>query len=336
MPEAEQEPAALVKILGIVGTLEQWLAHPDRAEEHFTRALAICRASDDRPGVVSMLRGLASIAIDRGDLERASDLLDDVLAQAPETGSAWEMAAASRLLGLVALTNGKYSEAIRRGEEAATRWHALGDTGHAAAAQVIVARGALGAGDHLRTATVAQDLLHLLSDAGDDILVCECFEIAAALAEKQGDPSRATRLLAASETMLQQISTSRWPVIQAAFERLAATTRRALGPSGFATTWEMGQALSLAEATAEAHLTFARVAGNTPPANRTHDDPTALTSREREVVRLLVGGLSDKEIAAALGITRHTASHHVRAIRAKLGVPSRAAVAALAVQHGIL
>ena len=54
--------------------------------------------------------------------------------------------------------------------------------------------------------------------------------------------------------------------------------------------------------------------------------------REREVLHLLVDGLSDKEIAAALGITRHTVSHYVRVIRGKLSAPSRAAAAALAVR----
>jgi DNA-binding CsgD family transcriptional regulator len=50
----------------------------------------------------------------------------------------------------------------------------------------------------------------------------------------------------------------------------------------------------------------------------------------------MVAGHSDKEIAAALGITRHTASHHVSAIRTKLGASSRAAATAIAVRDGLL
>jgi DNA-binding CsgD family transcriptional regulator len=56
---------------------------------------------------------------------------------------------------------------------------------------------------------------------------------------------------------------------------------------------------------------------------------------EREVLRLLVEGLSDKEIAAVLGIARATVSDHASAIRAKLGVPSRAAASALAIRNGL-
>jgi DNA-binding CsgD family transcriptional regulator len=48
------------------------------------------------------------------------------------------------------------------------------------------------------------------------------------------------------------------------------------------------------------------------------------------VLRLLVAGRSDKEIADALFITRRSASKYVSAVLAKLGVPSRTAAVALA------
>lgn len=53
-----------------------------------------------------------------------------------------------------------------------------------------------------------------------------------------------------------------------------------------------------------------------------------LTEREIEVTRLLCRGLSDAEIAAELFLSPHTVHDHVRAVRRKLGVRSRAAVAA--------
>ena len=62
--------------------------------------------------------------------------------------------------------------------------------------------------------------------------------------------------------------------------------------------------------------------------------PHGLTQREREVLRLLVDGRSDREIAAALFISPRTAGHHVASILAKLGVDSRAAAAARAVREG--
>jgi DNA-binding NarL/FixJ family response regulator len=55
-----------------------------------------------------------------------------------------------------------------------------------------------------------------------------------------------------------------------------------------------------------------------------------LTSREREVLRLLVAGRSNKEIAGALFISPKTASVHVSNILGKLGASSRTEAAAIA------
>jgi DNA-binding CsgD family transcriptional regulator len=61
-----------------------------------------------------------------------------------------------------------------------------------------------------------------------------------------------------------------------------------------------------------------------------------LSRREAEVLRLVAKGLSDKEIAARLVLSRHTVHRHVSSILAKLGLPSRTAAAAYAAQHGLL
>lgn len=59
-----------------------------------------------------------------------------------------------------------------------------------------------------------------------------------------------------------------------------------------------------------------------------------LTSREVLVARLVTQGLSDAEIAAHLCISRHTARHHTEHLRQKLGVRSRAEVAAHVLRGG--
>jgi len=65
------------------------------------------------------------------------------------------------------------------------------------------------------------------------------------------------------------------------------------------------------------------------------DALSGLTAREREVVRLLAAGRSNREIAAALFIAPKTASVHVSNILAKLGASSRTEAAAIALQAGL-
>lgn len=62
----------------------------------------------------------------------------------------------------------------------------------------------------------------------------------------------------------------------------------------------------------------------------------ALTNREREVLVLLVKGRSNKEIAAALGISEETAKSHLKTLFAKLGVRDRTEAAIQAIRHGIV
>jgi DNA-binding CsgD family transcriptional regulator/tetratricopeptide (TPR) repeat protein len=62
--------------------------------------------------------------------------------------------------------------------------------------------------------------------------------------------------------------------------------------------------------------------------------PLGLTAREVEVLKLVVDGRSNREIAAALFISAKTASVHVSNILAKLEVPSRGAAAAAARRLG--
>jgi two-component system nitrate/nitrite response regulator NarL len=63
---------------------------------------------------------------------------------------------------------------------------------------------------------------------------------------------------------------------------------------------------------------------------------TQLTSREIEVLGLLVEGASGSEMAAGLGISGNTVRTHVQSILTKLQVHSRLEAATFAVRHGLV
>lgn len=64
--------------------------------------------------------------------------------------------------------------------------------------------------------------------------------------------------------------------------------------------------------------------------------PEPLTPREIEVLRLLVEGLTNKAIAARLGISDHTVKFHIGAIMGKLGASSRTEAVTMAVRQGLI
>ena len=77
-----------------------------------------------------------------------------------------------------------------------------------------------------------------------------------------------------------------------------------------------------------------RAAGH--PVRRRREWPAGLTNREIEVLRLLVRGLSNKEIAERLVISRKTAGSHVEHIYSKIGVSNRARASLFAMKHGLM
>ena len=77
-----------------------------------------------------------------------------------------------------------------------------------------------------------------------------------------------------------------------------------------------------------------RADGHAAPPRR--ELPAGLTRREVEVLKLLVRGLSNKEIAERLVIAPKTAGNHVEHIYGKIGVSNRARAALFAVSHGLM
>ena len=63
--------------------------------------------------------------------------------------------------------------------------------------------------------------------------------------------------------------------------------------------------------------------------------PVDLTERELEVLRLLAGGRTKRQIATELFISHSTVHTHTVHIYAKCGVSTRAGLAMFAMRHGL-
>jgi DNA-binding NarL/FixJ family response regulator len=87
-----------------------------------------------------------------------------------------------------------------------------------------------------------------------------------------------------------------------------------------------------------AHPSAVRSLAPSPALETAAPSPPAepLTKRELQVLEMLAAGLLNKEIAARLGISEHTAKFHVASILGKLGAATRTEAVTIALRHGLL
>ena len=97
-----------------------------------------------------------------------------------------------------------------------------------------------------------------------------------------------------------------------------------------------GAALVLALTGAIAHAAIIFVRQRAPAEAVPVPASSPLSSRETEVLRELVAGARNAEIAARLGISERTVKAHLATIYLKLGVETRAAAVAVAMQRQLV
>ncbi len=153
---------------------------------------------------------------------------------------------------------------------------------------------------------------------------------AAGIYASTGEHRRAAVLRGALSVLLADLGHTPFVWFGGDHEASEERVREALGDAGFAAAYERGAGMTLAEVVAFA-------CGVTTPSSQQPERADAqsnqgkialLSRREREVADLIAEGLSNHEIASRLVISQRTAEGHVARIMDKLGVSSRAGVAA--------
>jgi DNA-binding NarL/FixJ family response regulator len=158
-------------------------------------------------------------------------------------------------------------------------------------------------------------------------------EVLAWLAADAGRYQRAAWLLGAAHTLWDRTGgrLSGSAVLTGYHDRSAATAANALGTARYAELHAGGAARPLAEIAALAIAGADVLPGPLgPPRFSSGADPgcgllagEGLTAREREIAVLVASGLSNRDIAARLVISRRTVDAHVNHIFGKLGLSSR-------------
>jgi DNA-binding NarL/FixJ family response regulator len=72
-----------------------------------------------------------------------------------------------------------------------------------------------------------------------------------------------------------------------------------------------------------------------PPGVTTSSGPVVLTAREREVLRLIAAGHTNREIAGALTLSVRTVERHINNLYAKIHARGKADATAYAFRHGL-
>jgi ATP/maltotriose-dependent transcriptional regulator MalT len=303
-----------------------------------TESLALWRDLGDRQGTALALHVLGFVDLAQGDYDQAVVHIGEAQALFEALGNRWWTAGVrSDILGRAVYGRGDPAGAAAILEDALAVYHELGDRLNTALTLNYLGFVACDRGDRAGAAARFAAGLPLWTQLGDLWPLADWLAGVATLALRCGVPERAARLFGAAEALCVELGHAFSLPERASFECAAAGARAALGDTGFAGAWATGQSQSLDQALDEAAELLTLVATPAPPPEpRGAAYNAELTRRERDVLRLLVAGRSDKEIAAALFIGMRTVQTHAEHLYAKLGVRNRHEATAVAVRRGLV
>ena len=306
-----------------------------RAAELGQWGLAASRQVGDKSSEAEVLFWLGSTARREGDLNRAAVLYEESVAAARDAGDWWGIRRGLRGLGNTARGVGDVERAIALHTEVYAMSRESGDPWGLSIDLCYLGDDALQQNDYGRASGYFADALKLNRQGDYPWAIAEGLDGMAGVVCGENQHKRAGRLLGAASALREVLGDHRLPIAQGRFEQWIASTRKALGEAAFDEAWAEGRAMTMQQAveyaleSAEAE----KPTGQQRRAGRPAGDP--LTAREREVVGLVVRGLTNREIGARLVVSGRTADAHVQNILNKLGFSSRAQIAAWGVEHGL-
>lgn len=318
-------------VLTGLGIVAADLGNVEGARRLHTAALAIRRELPDTSALALSLYNLGTIASAVGDFDDARALFAEALALRRALGDSIGTAYATLELGKSAAGLGDQVTGTALVERALMRFRGIGDlfgTGYALLAKACLT---LDRGQHRDAAMLFAEALGLLDEPGGEPVLVAALEGLAAVALALGDPKMGGRLFASAAAARESLRILRQPVDEPAATRLHELLQETLGEREIALA--MAVASPLADVVEDTVAWVADVFADEAEAAK---PDVGLTPREWEVLRLMVEGRTDPEIAEALFMAPRTASWHVGHVLMKLGAESRTSAVVIALRNGLL
>jgi non-specific serine/threonine protein kinase len=330
------DPVVRVDALFTASAMAQVQGDFARSTSLSEEGLALAREHDYVFGQARALLALGITSEWQGDLDLAARRYEEARAlmavrDDPERLPHWSLLPAANLAD-VALLRADPVLAATLAEEAVAGWRPMGYLWGIAQALGTAAAAASERGDQVRAARLYDETLVLWIESDDGRGIAGTLAGIAGVANHRGRFERAARLLGAAWGVADTLGV-RYLAHHMHAERVLAATRSHLDEQAFEAAWAEGHALAMEDAVAEARRTLAVPAPSQPL--KSAAPLPSLSPRELDVLRLLIAGQSDREIAAALRISPRTVQTHVASLFAKFGVDSRVEVTAAAIRRGI-
>jgi predicted ATPase/DNA-binding CsgD family transcriptional regulator len=305
------------------------------AAEAYSRGLEMRRLAGARYDLKVSIVNLAFVYVQTGNFEDAAPLFDEALTilrdDGDSNGSAWALNG----LGLMAYRQGDMETAAQHYQEAIDLQREE-DTGQLANALDGLAAVRREQGDLSAALALDKESLEIRVAREEKGGVTESLAGLAYIAAKSGQPEVATTLLGAVESLRNRIGLGAPAPARKKEVDTLAELRASLGEAAFGVAWSRGLRLQPADAAQiGASLQIAAQPAPKPRVEVKTADLRGLTTRELEVLRLIVEGKTDRQIADELFISSGTASRHVANILHKLDVKSRSAAAAWAIRQEV-
>jgi non-specific serine/threonine protein kinase len=280
-----------------------------------------------------LVADLGMVAYHTGEYAEAAAIFGECLTSFRAHGLKDRVADTLGRMGDLARLEGDLERAARLYEESLATWRDLHAIPGVASALHKLGQVDRRRGDLRRARARYHQSLELQRESGNRQGIAECLAGVAGLALASGQPAPAVRLLAASAALLEAIGAPLAPADATDLELDLAASRERIDEARWRAAWDEGRALGLEEAVRAALRVTAETESTPPGTGLTPASP--LSRREAEVAALGRRGCTNREVAAALGISVKTAANHVEHIMTKLDLRSRAQVAVWAAERGM-